>query len=123
MKCGLLGHLRMSPDEEAEMTCVPHHLLVRNECYCLFETVPSVSKYYHKYIICSLNLLDKPVFLDSEHVQVGLVFVEMIWNFQTVGKRWEGLNKEGISPSLLRVGSQRGRAASWSRGLCLWKTV
>lgn len=62
MKCGLSGRLRMSPSEEAEMTCVPHHLVVRKECYCLLETVPSVSKYYHKYIICSVNLLGKPFF-------------------------------------------------------------
>lgn len=75
MKFGLSGHLRMSPNEEAEMTCVPHHLLVRNECYCLLETVPSVSKCYHKYIICSVNLLHKAFFLDSENVQFSLVFV------------------------------------------------
>lgn len=75
MECGFLGLLRMSPGEEAEMTCVPHHLLVRNECYCFLETVPSVSKYYHRYIICSVDLLDKPFFLDGENVQFSLVFV------------------------------------------------
>lgn len=69
MKCGLPGHLRMSPNEEAEMTCVPHHLPVRNECFHLPKTVPSVSKYYHKYIICCVNLLDKTFFSDSENVQ------------------------------------------------------
>lgn len=75
MKCGLPGCLRMSPNEEAEMTCIPHHLLVRNEWYRLPETVPSVSKYYYECIICSVNLLDKPFFSDSENVQFSVVFV------------------------------------------------
>lgn len=60
MKCCLLGHLRVSLSEEAKMSRVPHLLLVRNKCYYVLETVPSVSIYYHTYIICSVHLLDNP---------------------------------------------------------------
>lgn len=70
------------------MTCVPLQLLVRNECYWELEMVPSVSKHYHKDIICYVYLLDNPFFLDRENIQVSLVFVYIFWTFQTAGVGW-----------------------------------
>ena len=99
------------------MTCVPDHLLVRNECYCVLETVLSVSKWYHKYIICLISLSSEVVKMYSSS---GLCLNEL--EFSDCGRMVGVLSEEGISLSLVSVDSQMSMAASGSCGLRLRKT-
>lgn len=76
------------------MSRVPHLLLVRNKCYYVLGTVPSVSIYYHKYIIYSVHLLDNPFLMVKTYSSAWFLSKS-----SGVFRVWTGngvLTKEGI---------------------------